>query len=94
MSVDSNLGKLDLQSQQRYGQLLWQQECLQRFIQNPQRISFLPMDTKSGKVKRILSPLCLQAIRLPQMTSQPVCSIFLCSPLLSGTGRAPGLSIP
>ena len=49
-SDHSNLGKLDLQSQQRYGQLLWQQECLQRFVQNPQRISFQSLDTKTGKV--------------------------------------------
>ena len=29
-----------------------------------------------------------------QMTSQSATSIFLCSPLLSGTWRTPGLSIP
>ena len=31
---------------------------------------------------------------LPQMTSQPVSSIFLCFQLPSGTWRTPGLSIP
>ena len=30
----------------------------------------------------------------PQMTSQPVSSAFLCSPLPSGTWRTPGRSIP
>ena len=40
------------------------------------------------------SPLTAGFVGAPQMTSQPVSSIFLCSPLPSGTWRTPGLSIP
>ena len=39
-------------------------------------------------------PLTAGVFRAPQMTSQPVSSIFLYSPLPSGTWRTPGLSIP
>ena len=38
-------------------------------------------------------PLTTGVVWVPQMTSQPVSSIFLCSPLPSGTWRTPGLSI-
>ncbi|XP_070196653.1 uncharacterized protein [Littorina saxatilis] len=47
--MESKLGALDLQAQQRYGQLLWQRECIQRFTQNPRRISFHSLDTKKGE---------------------------------------------
>ena len=41
-------------------------------------------------------PLSLTAwvVWAPQMTSQPISSIFLCSPLPSVTWQTPGLSIP
>ena len=39
-------------------------------------------------------PLTERDVGAPQMTSQPVFSNFLCSPLPSGTWRTPGLSIP
>ena len=39
-------------------------------------------------------PLTAGVLWIPQMTSQPVSSIFLCSPLRSGTWRTPGPSIP
>ena len=38
--------------------------------------------------------LNLRVVGAPQMISQPVSSIFLCSPLPSGTWWTPGLSIP
>ena len=42
----------------------------------------------------IIYPLTMRVVRAPQMISQPVSSIFPCSPLPSGTWRTPGLSIP
>ena len=39
-------------------------------------------------------PLTSGVVGALQMTSQPVSSIFLCSPLLSGTWQTPGLSVP
>ena len=39
-------------------------------------------------------PLTAGVAGAPQVTSQPLSSIFLCSPLPSGTWRTPGLSIP
>ena len=42
----------------------------------------------------IIFPLTSRVVWAPQMISQPVSSIFLYSPLLSGTRRTPGLSIP
>ncbi|XP_076445934.1 uncharacterized protein LOC143283637 [Babylonia areolata] len=47
--LESNLGSLDLQSQQGYSRLLWQQQCLHRFIQNKQRLTFLSLNAKSGE---------------------------------------------
>ena len=43
-----------------------------------------------------LSPIPLTAVVVgaPQMTSQPVCSIFFCSPLLSGTWQTPACPFP
>ena len=41
----------------------------------------------------IISPLTAKAVGAPQMISQPVSSIFPCSPLPSATWRTPGLSI-
>ena len=37
----------------------------------------------------IINPLTARVVGAPQMISQPVSSIFPCSPLPSGTGRAP-----
>ena len=42
----------------------------------------------------LICPLTARVIGASQMISQPVSSIFLCSPLPSGTWRTPGLSIP
>ena len=45
-------------------------------------------------VSPIIYSLTARVIGAPQMISQPVSSIFPCSPLPSGTLRTPGLSIP
>ena len=42
----------------------------------------------------LIYPLTTRVVRAPQMISQPVSSIFPCSPLPSGTWRNTGLSIP
>ena len=42
----------------------------------------------------IIYPLTARVIGAPEMISQPVFSIFPCSPLPSETCRTPGLSIP
>ena len=42
----------------------------------------------------IICPLTARVVVAPQVISQPVSSIFLCSPLPYGTWRTPGLSIP
>ena len=42
----------------------------------------------------IIYRLTARVVGAPQMISQPVSSIFPCSPLPSGTCRTPGLSIP
>ena len=42
----------------------------------------------------IVYPLTARVIGAPQMTLQPVFSIYPCSPLPSGIWRTPGLSIP
>ena len=42
----------------------------------------------------IIYPLTMRVVGAPQMISQPVSSIFPCSPVPSGTWRTPGLSIP
>ena len=42
----------------------------------------------------IIYPLAARVVGAPQMISQPVSSIFLCSPLPSGTWQTPGLAIP
>ena len=41
----------------------------------------------------LIYPITLRVEGAPQMILQPVSSIFLCSPLPSGTWRTPGLSI-
>ena len=41
-----------------------------------------------------IRPFTAGVVGAPQMTSQPLSSIFPCSPLSSGTRRTPGLSIP
>ena len=42
----------------------------------------------------IIYPLTTRVFGAPQMISQPVFSIFPCSPLPSWTWRSPGLSVP
>ena len=42
----------------------------------------------------IIYPFTVRILGAPQMTSQPISSIFPCSPLPSGTWRTPGLCIP
>ena len=42
----------------------------------------------------IIYPFTARVVGAPQMISQPVSSIFPCSPLPSGICRTPGLSIP
>ena len=42
----------------------------------------------------IIYPLTARVVGSPQMISQPVSSVFLCSPLPSGTWQCPGLFIP
>ena len=42
----------------------------------------------------IINPFTARVVGAPQMISQPISSIFPCSPLPSGTCRTPGLSIP
>ena len=42
----------------------------------------------------IIYPFTTRVVGAPQMISQPVSSISLCSPVPSGTWRTPGLSIP
>ena len=42
----------------------------------------------------IINSWTVRVARAPQMISQPVSSIFPCSPLPSGTLQTPGLSIP
>ena len=42
----------------------------------------------------LLHLLTAEVVGALQMTSQPLSSIFLCSPLPSGTCQTPGLSIP
>ena len=42
----------------------------------------------------LIYPLTTKVVRTLQMISQPVSSMFPCSPLPSGTLRTPGLSIP
>ena len=41
----------------------------------------------------LIYPLTARVVGAPQMTSQPVPSVFLCSPPPAGTWRTPGLSI-
>ena len=42
----------------------------------------------------LIYPLTARVVGAQQMILQPISSIFPCSPLLSGTWRTPGLSIP
>ena len=42
----------------------------------------------------IIYPVTTWVVGAPQMISQPISSIFPCSPLPSGISRTPGLSIP
>ena len=45
-------------------------------------------------VSSMIYPLNTRVVGAPQIILQPVSSIFPCSPLLSGTCRSQGLSIP
>ena len=63
------------------GRLIWSSQWIKHFVKN-------------CPVFSLTYPLNIQSIRAPKMTSQPVSSIFLCSPLPSGTWRTPGMSIP
>ena len=51
---------------------------------------------KASHLSHLIYPLTVKVAgaRAPQMISQPVSSIFPCSPLPPGTWRTPGLSIP
>ena len=49
---------------------------------------------KSCTSSHLTYPLTTRVVGAPKMISQPVSSILLCFPLLSGTWRTPGLSIP
>ena len=59
--------------------------------QRPQRKD---RETSCTKELQFNYPLTSVVVGAPQMTSQPVSSIFPCSPLPSGAWRTPGLSIP
>ena len=50
--------------------------------------------TSANLSSPLIYPLTARVIGAQQMISQPVSSIFLCSPLPSGTWRTLGLSIP
>ena len=50
--------------------------------------------SKTQVIIIIIYPLTMRVVGTPQMASQPVFSIFPCSPLPSGTWQTPGLSIP
>ena len=50
--------------------------------------------THSNIIIIIIYPLTMRVVGAPQMISQPVSSIFPCSPLPSWTWQTPGLSIP
>ena len=62
-------------------------KCLlnDKVFSNPDIIKFIII---------IIYPLTARVVGAPQMISQPVFSIFPCSPLLAGTCRTPCLSIP
>ena len=53
---------------------------------------FKPFEVRLS-VSHLIYPLTTRVVWAPQMISQPVSSIFPCSPLRSGTCRTPGLSI-
>ena len=48
----------------------------------------------TDQFSHLIYPLTARVVGAPQMISQPVSSIFPCSPLPSGTWRTPVLSIP
>ena len=54
------------------------------------------MDLSSHLIlsSHVIYPLTARVVGTSQMISQPVSSIFPCSPLPSGTCRTPGLSFP
>ena len=60
-------------------------------------LQFFPLDQVAHQLSPfiiIINPLTAWVVGAPQMILQPVFSIFVCSPLSSGTCRTPGLSIP
>ena len=65
--------------------------CIVVYVRGTRLELFLVSHLPSFTFTHLLTPGVVEA---PQMTSQPVSSIFLCSPLLSGTLRSPGLSNP
>ena len=53
----------------------------------------MKLSPSSGHTFTFTYPLTTEVTGTPQMTSQPVSTLFLCSPLLSWTWWTPGLSI-
>ena len=67
--------------------VVWKETLVHsRFLCHPQ----LPQRS----IISFICPLTVRVIGAPRMISQPVSSIFLYSPMPSGTWRTPGLSIP
>ena len=58
------------------------------------RHTFIPVIITSHYVLHFTYLLTMGVVGAPQMTPQPISSIFLCSPLPSGTCQTPGLYIP
>ena len=78
---------------------LWakQKAILSRLDQIDHKMCLLATQTPSAtssQEEQVLKPFAAGVIGAPGMTSQPVSSVFPCSPLPSGTCRTPGLSIP
>ena len=69
--------------------------CLWQTDTGPKYLSSEKHTQSSGHITFTFTyTLTRGVIGTPQMTSQPVSSIFLCSPPPSGTWQTPGLSIP
>ena len=58
------------------------------------RTNFVRWHSLKYLASHLTYPLIARVVGTPQMISQPVSSIFLCSLPSSGTWRTPGLSIP
>ena len=73
----------------------WTTQYTLQFFFHINSFSFLVMQLFiCEEIIIIIYPLIARIVGAPQMTSQPVSSIFPCPPLPSGTWRTPGLSIP